>query len=265
VRLIADGGFSHIKLLHFAKSLDITHIGRLQINAGLYDEPGEQPSNKRGPKPTKGDRQQELKQYLEDPETEWKSVELPIYEGKTRSIQYISGVSLWYVKGNAPILLRWVLIPPSQEKDQPSAFFSTDINMKPEEILSLYADRWNIEVFFEEVRACMGYETQRGWTNRTIGRTTPCLFGVFSLVVLLAKRLFPNELPIRQAAWYTKKHATFRDVLAAVREHLWENGFAGFEHKITQNNKGESPFDAEYRLIPAHLFVAMQEMACYAA
>ncbi|MDR3708331.1 MAG: transposase [Capsulimonadaceae bacterium] len=49
MRLIADGGFSHIELLHFAKSLDVTHIGRLQVNAGLYDEPAEQTVKKSEP------------------------------------------------------------------------------------------------------------------------------------------------------------------------------------------------------------------------
>lgn len=137
--------------------------------------------------------------------------------------------------------------------------------MRPEQIISLYAERWNIEVFFEGIRACMGFETQRGWTNRTIGRTTPCLFGVFSLVVLLAARRFPEELPIRQTAWYIKEQATFRDVLAAIREHLWTNGIAGEDPESVWNNTVTSPFSDDYRLIPTYMFTAMQDMACYAA
>jgi hypothetical protein len=266
IRHIADGGFSHIETLLFAISYNVTHIGRLQINAGLYDEPGEQPAKKSGPRPKKGGRQIGLQQRLADPGTKWQTLDLPIYEGKARTVQLISDISLWYVKGNDPVELRWVLVRPAEGKSgQAAAFFSTDPDMTPEQIVLLYAERWNIEVFFEEVRACMGFETQRGWSNRTIGRSTPCLFGIFTLVVILAKRLFPEGLPIRQAAWYPKEQATFRDVLCAVREHLWTSGFAIPDPKSTSHNTGGSSIYTDHRLIPAYLFAAMQEMACYAA
>jgi hypothetical protein len=115
-----------------------------------------------------------------------------------------------------------------------AAFFSTDVAMQDEEIVTLYAECWNIEVFFDEVRPCLGFETQRGWTNRTIGRTTPCLFGIFSLVVILANRLYTAGLPYRQSAWRSKEQATFRDALATVRQHLWEHMFA-----LQDFNRGE--------------------------
>jgi hypothetical protein len=54
-----------------------------------------------------------------------------------------------------------------------------------------------------------------------VGRAVPCLLGLFSLVVLLAHALHPQQLPTRRAAWYAKREATFIDALAAVRRHLW--------------------------------------------
>jgi hypothetical protein len=71
------------------------------------------------------------------------------------------------------------------------------------------------------MRAHLGLETQRQWTTRAVSRTTPCLLGLFSLVVLMAYTLHPDDLPTRQAAWYAKPEATFVDALAAVRRHLW--------------------------------------------
>ena len=56
-----------------------------------------------------------------------------------------------------------------------------------------------------------------------MGRTTPCIMGLFSVVVLLAQVLHPEDLPTRRAAWYAKREATFIDALAAVRRHLWRN------------------------------------------
>jgi len=41
-------------------------------------------------------------------------------------------------------------------------------------------------------------------------------------LILLAHALYPTgDLPLPQAAWYPKTHATFHDVLALVRRRLW--------------------------------------------
>ena len=84
--------------------------------------------------------------------------------------------------------------------------------------------RWSLETTFEEGRAHLGIETQRQWSDLAIERTTPVLFGLYSLITLFGHALHPNgSIPVAQAAWYRKQAATFRDVLAAVRRHLWGN------------------------------------------
>ena len=124
----------------------------------------------------------------------------------------------------------------------------------PEQIIGWYTDRWNIEVTFEEMRAHMGFETQRNWSRRSIERTTPCLFGLFSLVVLMANILYPEKIPIQQTAWYKKDEATFSDVLASVRSHLWDS-----------MNYVKSPKKDEMRLIPDEDWRRLQQLLCYAA
>jgi hypothetical protein len=80
--------------------------------------------------------------------------------------------------------------------------------------------RW--EVTFHEVRAHLGVETQRQWSDLAILRTTPALLALFSLVTVFAHQLLQGQsLPGRQAAWYTKALPTFSDTLAFVRQHLW--------------------------------------------
>ena len=65
-------------------------------------------------------------------------------------------------------------------------------------------------------------ETQRQWSDRAIARTTPCLLGLVSLIVLIAYELAPDhQIPIQQAAWYAKSEATFADVIAFVRRQIW--------------------------------------------
>ncbi len=57
----------------------------------------------------------------------------------------------------------------------PQAFFSTDPDMDPARIIAIFVRRWQIEVTFQEVRAHLGVETQRQWSDAAIERTTPVL------------------------------------------------------------------------------------------
>jgi hypothetical protein len=78
-------------------------------------------------------------------------------------------------------------------------------------------------VTFEESRAHLGLETQRQWGDKAVERGTPALLGVCSLTTLLGHTLFPDgQIPVRTSAWYRKRHATFGDVLAAVRRAAWD-------------------------------------------
>ena len=100
--------------------------------------------------------------------------------------------------------------------------------------------RWSLETTFEESRAHLGIETQRQWSDRAIDRSTPLLFGLYSLVTLFGQTLHPDGcVPVAQSAWYRKQTATFRDVLAEVRRHLW-----GHETFPT------SPADPDVVLVP---------------
>jgi hypothetical protein len=261
IRLVADGGFTNIDLIHHCNAQRIEQVGRLRLDAALYDKPAVQPKNKRGRKAMKGERQPSLKQRLADADTQWIAVDVPWYGGERRTVEIASGTALWHVAGDRPAPVRWVLVRSVGQTDprKAVAFFSSDVNAVPEQIVACYARRWNIEVFFEEVRACLGFETQRGWSNSTIGRSTPCLFGVFSLIVLLAKRLFPQDLPVSQSAWYIKDDATFRDALSAVREHLWR-----YNAMPDQINKTRSRKTDDLCLIPRAMLDALRHVACYA-
>ena len=46
-----------------------------------------------------------------------------------------------------------------------------------------------MEVTFQEARAHLGVESQRQWSDQDIARTTPVLFGVFSIITIWADTL----------------------------------------------------------------------------
>jgi hypothetical protein len=83
---------------------------------------------------------------------------------------------------------------------------------------------YNIEVTFEEARTHVGIETQRQWSDLAIARTTPALFGLFSIVTLMANQLTKSQkMSVRTAAWYEKELPTFADAIALVRRCMWSS------------------------------------------
>ena len=58
------------------------------------------------------------------------------------------------------------------------ALLCTDLAVEPAQILEWFVLRWQLEVTFQEVRAHLGVETQRQWSDRAIARTTPILMGL---------------------------------------------------------------------------------------
>ena len=80
-----------------------------------------------------------------------------------------------------------------EERRGPYALLCTDTEAEPLRILQWYLLRWQVEVTFEELRAHLGVETQRQWSERAIARTTPALFGLFSVVTLAADILIEQR------------------------------------------------------------------------
>jgi len=253
--LVGDGSYAAIALVQRCQRLkkSVQLVSRLRLDARLFDFPGPQPKSKRGPKPQKGARQPKLSQRLQDPQTAWQKLKVILY-GKEHEIEFVTGVSLWHTPGQAPVPLRWVLVRCPEDSFEPAAFFCSNTRASAKRIIVWFCLRWNIEITFEELRACLGFETQRQWSDRAIERTTPCLFGLFSLVVLMTKVLYPKNLPVRQTSWYKKDEATFSDALAAVRSHLW-----------SRSNYSRSPQNPDLFLIPRTALFSLLESACYSS
>jgi hypothetical protein len=105
---------------------------------------------------------------------------------------------------------------------QPQALLCTQVTIQPWQIIQWFVLRWQLEVTFQEVRAHLGVETQRQWSDLSIARTTPALFALFSWVTLAGHVLRGDQqFPVRSAAWYAKPLPTFSDAIALVRQRLW--------------------------------------------
>lgn len=224
IKLIGDGAYSVVELGTVCRSQQITLIAPLRFDACLYTPPPARQPRQMGRPRLVGQRLPQLDQVLFDPHTAWHKAWVKWYGQGKQQIEWCSGTALWYRGGQAPLPIRWVLTRDLKGERDARAYFSTDQDQSGLSIIIDFMKRWCVEVTFEESRAHLGIETQRQWSDMAIERTTPCLFGLYSVVALLGRSLHPTgDIPFQQTAWYQKPQATFTDVLATVRRHLWNN------------------------------------------
>jgi len=225
VVLAVDGGYAAVKLaLVCAGTPNLALVTRLRWDAALYHPPAPRPAGQRGPAPLKGARQRSLKEWAARRDTPWEEVEVAWYGGRQKKLQVFSRTALWYRPGEVPVEMRFVITRDPEGKLRDEVLASTKLDASPAQIIEWCVMRWSVEATFEEARAHLGVETQRQWNDLAIARTTPCLLGLFSLVVLLTERLQPDgQVPVLTSAWYQKAEATFSDCLALVRKHLWRS------------------------------------------
>jgi uncharacterized protein YerC len=127
-------------------------------------------------------------------------------------------------RGIQPIPIRWVYVQDLTGTHRDEYFFTTDVQMTPQEIIENYVGRWNLETTFQEMRSYIGLETTHGWSPKTVLRMAPCLFGLYSLTILLYC-LLPQSLQNKQRiTWTGKTSITFSDVITSVRRWLWLEG-----------------------------------------
>jgi hypothetical protein len=254
--VVADGTYAVLEFLLKVSRLPlVSAITRLRLDACLYDPAPAREAGKRGRHALKGKPQPKLAQRLVDPKTVWQQQSLSWYGGTTREMEIATGTALWYQSPVPPVGIRWVLIRDPQGKYEPIALLCTDQNAEAVQIVQWFVLRWTVEVTFHEVRAHLGVETQRQWSDLAILRTTPALLGLFSLVTIFAHRLLDGHaFPVRQAAWSSKALPTFSDTLAFVRQHLWPSTF--FSVSSQQGDTVQIPRVLFDRLVDTLAFAA---------
>lgn len=223
--LVVDGGYAAVKLVMVCQELKNTIlVTRLPWDAALHHFPKVRPKGFRGPQALKGKRQRTLKQWAARRDTRWEEIEVDWYQGQRKKLLVFTRTALWYRPGYDPVAIRYVISRDPEGKLLDEVFACSDLQTPLAQIINWVVMRWSVEVTFEEARAHLGIETQRQWSDLAIARTTPCLFGLFSLVVLFVSKLCPDGIvPIRTFAWYQKTEATFSDCLVLVQKHLWSS------------------------------------------
>ncbi|WP_352903114.1 transposase [Mesorhizobium sp. M1340] len=254
VVFVGDNGFAVLDLLAAVRHR-CTVVSRLRLDANLYAPPPARGPRTLGRPASKGRPLPKLKAVAEASTTVWRRIVASEWYGDERcELDITSGTGMWYRPGSKIVPLRWVLVRDPSGARTVQAFFSTDLDLSPEDILAFFVRRWQVEVTFAEVRAHLGVETQRQWSDLAILRTTPALLGLYSLVTLWADDLLAKGSAPYAAAWYTKTRLTFSDAIAAIRMQLWIGDICP---------RSASPPD-QHKIPPARL-IRMAQALCYPA
>ncbi len=162
ITLLGDTAYSILELGLTCQEQQVSLLTPFHLDAVLHALPPERDAHTIGRPRVVGSRLPSLEQILADPNTTWQRLTLEWYGQGERTLEICTGTALWYRAGFAPLPIRW-----------------------------------SLETTFEESRAHLGIETQRQWSDLAIDRTTPLLFGLYSLVTLFGisggTALFPHH------------------------------------------------------------------------
>lgn len=220
---VGDASFAALDLLG-AVNEKVTVVTRLRLDAALYKKARARRKGQMGRPRKKGIRLPTLQSKVDNPKTKWKRLRIKNWYGEAnRLIEIVSGKCVWYHVGKEAVPIRWVIIRDPLGKFKTQAVLCTDRNATPRKIVQWFIKRWQVEVTFAETRRHLGVETNRSWSDKAIARTTPSLFGLFSLVAMVANDLSKaGKLKKQEAIWYEKQMASFSDAIGCVRQEIWE-------------------------------------------
>jgi DDE superfamily endonuclease len=255
--IVADSSFAAIDLIAAVRR-HVCFVTRLRLDASLFEPAPERSPGQRGRPRKKGRKLPKLADVLADPATVWSTITMTQwYGGKRCDLQTATGTAVWYHAGLPPLPIRWVLTRDPEGIRKPQAFLCTDLTVSVTTMLQWFVYRWAMETTFQETRLHLGVETQRQWSDLAIARTTPALFGLFSLVTLwAAEAKLAAALHPRSSAWYTKQAPTFSDAIATVRRVLWD---------VRQSpDLATSRQSSDLVKIPAAILKGLTDALCYA-
>jgi len=238
--LVGDSSFAVLDLLNAVRE-KVTVVSKLRLDAALYQKARARRKGQMGRTRKKGKRLPTLQAVIGNPKTKWKRLPIKNWYGeRNRQVEIKSGKCVWYHASKEAVPIRWVIVRDPLLKFETQAVFSTRTTATPKQIIEWFVKRWQVEVTFEESRRHLGIETQRQWSAKAIGRETPCLFGLFSLITLVANEMAKGgKLKIRSAAWYHKEAATFSDAIGCVRQQIWEK--RSFQTSINEEDMIKIP------------------------
>jgi hypothetical protein len=198
----------------------LTLISKLHAEANLFEPPP--PYGGMGRPRVKGQRRPKPSEAVAAAGSR-EALTVGWYGGGARSVEVVTGSGHWYKAGHGLVPIRWVFVHDLGGTHRDEYFYTTGAALGATEVVTGYTGRWSLECTFQESRTHLHSETTRGRCRSTVLRATPCLLGLYSVVVLLDHAL-PEAKRSGGVSWPGKSSVTFSDALCSVRLWIWSEG-----------------------------------------
>lgn len=219
-----DGAYATHALTEFAHRhrKQLTLISRFHADANLYAAPPKLDKASVGRPRIKGKKQPSPEAVVRRTKRR-KTLHVCWYGGERRHVEIVTGTGHWYRAGEGIVEVLWVYVHDLTGTHRDEYFYTTDVHLSPKQVIEYFTGRWSIEVMFQEARAYLGIETTRGWSQQTVLRAEPCLFGLYTVVALWYAALPAADRAEPVVQWTGKKAVTFSDAVTLVRRDLWHH------------------------------------------
>jgi hypothetical protein len=176
--LVADGLYAKKDLVRTCIEKGITFISRLRIDAALYEPVKPSKSKGRG-RPRKYGKKLLLPKKLGEKTKGFKTIQLKLY-GEPHKITFKTIVAMWKPAG-APIKIFMVQFDDSKSL---TYFFSTNLSLNVQKVLTLVAARWSIETLFSDLKEHLGMKDWQVRIEGSVIRSVPLTCVATSLLML---------------------------------------------------------------------------------
>jgi hypothetical protein len=219
---VGDSGYGTSKTARFCRQRHrhLTVVSKFYGDAALYEPPPRRTRRTIGRPRVKG---QKLPSPREEVAHSTRRTRLAVawYGGTSRDVEMVTGIGHWYRIGEDLVAVRWVYVHDDTGTHRDEYLFTTDLSMGPKQIVECYTQRWSIETTFQECREHLKLESTKCYSQQTVLRFTPCLFGLYTIIVLLYLQLPKTARTLGGVCWRGKSTVTFSDMVTCVRRALW--------------------------------------------
>jgi len=149
----------------------------------------------------------------------WQTVRV-CERGRIRTRWVYAQKVLWYRVLQTPILL--VISRDPRGKEDDDFFFTTDVTMKPAEVIGCFADRWAIEDTFKYTKQFLGAQEPQTYKGQGPERAAALGLWLYSTVWLWYLNQKTTHRYFWVQPWYCQKTApSFADAIRCLRRHVW--------------------------------------------
>jgi hypothetical protein len=224
--VVGDAGYGTSETARFCSRYGrhLTLVSKFYGDAALYEPPPPRTPRSMGRPRVKGQKLASPQEVVANT-AERTRLTVAWYGGSSRDIEVITGTGYWYRIGEDLVEVRWVYVHDCTGTHRDEYLFTTSITLRPRQIVEYYTQRWSIETTFQECREYLKLESTKGYCQTTVLRLTPCLFGLYTVLVLLYLQLPKTSRTLRAVFWRGKTTVTFSDMMTCVRRVICEQWF----------------------------------------